>query len=419
MDKSPLKSSHILLTGRGRDWLAQFDYGDQENASRLIDSLTLVSHSEFERALSALILAHAATIEGPVALYATREMDPARSYFDQATSGAGPKTKNSQQIDAVASGSDLGSEARVAAMIRNLAKTDPNKILNHPSVSEMRSAKCRDIMVIDDFIGSGKRTSNFLNALWRDRSIQSWHSLGYIRFSAVAYSATQKGLARTRRLRFRPKVEIVRNCPTYSEMPWSKALRDALTKLCRKYAPRTSRPRMALGYGDTMAALVFEHGSPNNAPAILWAPFSDIKPWTPLFPDRTVLPAEASAFPPEIARRDPVSVLLDVGQKRLALSGALSRRGEIGATVLVVLALVAKGVRKASALGYATGLSSQDCARILERCVKWGFLTRTHRVTASGLAELKYARQITPTTPIPPKGEDDYYPKKLRRATSG
>jgi hypothetical protein len=139
MDRSPLKSNHILLTGRGRDWLAQFDYGDRENARRLIDSLTLVSHSEFERALADLILAHAAAVEGPIALYATREMDPARSYFDQAASGAGIREKNSQQVDAVASGSDLGSEARVAAMIRNLAKADPKKILNHPGVSGMRS----------------------------------------------------------------------------------------------------------------------------------------------------------------------------------------------------------------------------------------------------------------------------------------
>jgi hypothetical protein len=169
-----------------------------------------------------------------------------------------------------------------------------------------------------------------------------------------------------------------------------------------------------------MAALIFEHGSPNNAPAILWAPPNRRKFWKPLFPDRTVLSPEASSFPPEIARRDPVSVLLDVGQKRLALSGSLSRRGQIGATVLVVLGLVAKGVRKASALGYATGLSSVDCARILNRCVHWGFITRSCRITTTGLAELRYARSIDPTkSGIPLKGDEDYYPKKLRRATGG
>jgi hypothetical protein len=403
MRSAALKSSQILLTRRGTDWLAQFEYADREDASRLVESLTLISHSEFERALGEQILSFAATLDGPVSLYAVREIDPQKSCFEQTA------------LDL----SDLGSEARVAAMIRNIVKTDRKKFLSHPSVDEMRTAKCRTVIVVDDFIGSGERTSKFLHAIWQDSSIRSWHSLKYIRFAVVVYSATEKGLSRVRRIKCRPQVNIVRACPTYRQMPWSRALRDAIIKLCKKYATRTSRPRMALGYEGTMAALVFEHGCPNNAPAVLLAPPNDKKPWTPLFPDRSVLPAEASAFPPEIVRRDPVSVLLDVGQTQLALSGALSRRGEVGETVLVVLALVAKGVRKASALGYATGLTSKDCSRILERCVKWQFLTRSHRVTPRGLAELHYARQISPPASIPPRGEEDYYPKKLRRATGG
>jgi hypothetical protein len=140
----------------------------------------------------------------------------------------------------------------------------------------------------------------------------------------------------------------------------------------------------------------------------------------PLFPDRSVLGPEASAFPPEITRRDPADILRGIGQKRLAGSGALSRRGEAGATMLVVLGMLAKGVRSTNSISYATGLSREDCARILERCVKWEFVTTLHRVTPAGLAELRYAKteDISPTY-IPPKGEEDYYPKKLRGATGG
>jgi hypothetical protein len=419
MDPSLPKSTHILLTQRGANWLAQFDHDDRETAERLVDSLTLVSHSAFERALTDLIATHAAGVDGFVALYAAREIDPKKSYFDQAASDSTHKG-GSHRLDAVSSGSDLGSEARIAAMIRNIVKGEPNKFLNHPTVEKMRSVRCRSVVIVDDLIGSGKRVCDFLSALWQDRSIRSWRSLGYIQFAVISYSATEKGMARVRRLKtHQPQIVIARDCPTYHEMPWSKPLRTAAVRICRKYGSHTSRPGMALGYGDAMTALVFEHGSPNNVPAIFWAPSTSKKPWTPLFPDRAVLSPEASAFPPEIARRDPVSVLLDVGQKHLARSGSLSRRGDVGASVLVVLGLVAKGVRKASALGFATGLSSKDCARILERCVRWGFLTRTHRVTVTGLAELRYARGIISTTPIPQRGEDNYYPKKLRRATSG
>jgi hypothetical protein len=419
MNLSTPKSHHLLSTQRGRGWLAQFDSADLAVAERLVDSLTLVSHTAFERSLVQLIETLAAKVDGPVALYATREIDPSRSYFD-APAPANGKNKHPSSIDAVARGADLGSEARIAAMIRNLARAQPQKYLNHPGIDVMRKARCRTVMVIDDFIGSGKRTFEFIKAIWQDRSIRAWWSLGYIQFLAIAYSGTDTGLRRVRRARCRPQTEIVRSCPTYKTMPWPASIRDAFMQLCRKYARRTSRPRMGLGYGGTMAALIFEHGSPNNAPAILWAPSNDNRRWKPLFPDRTVLPPEASGFPPEIAGRDLTTVLLEAGQKNLALSGALSRRGRTGATVLVVLALVAKGIRKVSALGYATGLSSRDCARVLDRCVRWGFLTQTYRVTAAGIAELRHARTITSaTTGIPPRGEDDYYPKQLRRITGG
>jgi len=419
MDSPLLKSRDLLLTPRCKRWLGQFAASDQETAERLVENLTLVSHSAFERSLTELIQAQGDELQGPVALFAVREVDPAVSFFEQATVSVLAKT-GKKILTAIAPGSDVGSEARIAAMIRNIAKADGDKFLNHPTVEDMRSERCRAIFVVDDFIGSGKRVRDFLTAIWQDKSIRSWHSLRYIRFDVLAYSATDKGLRVAQRSPGRPVVEIVRGCPTIYEMPWPRSARRAVTKLCKKYGPRTSRPKMALGFADTMASLIFEHGSPNNVPAILWAPETAKTDWLPLFPGRSVLGPEASAFPPEITRRDPRAILRGVGQKRLAASGALSRRGEAGATILVVLGLLAKGVRKTTAISYATGLSREDCARILERCIKWGFVTTLHRVTPAGLAELRYAKgEDASPVYIPPKGEEDYYPKKLRGATGG
>lgn len=69
-------------TDRGKVWLAQFDADDRENAARLLSALTLVSHSAFERAVTALILTEAARVDGPVALYATRELNEDINYFE-------------------------------------------------------------------------------------------------------------------------------------------------------------------------------------------------------------------------------------------------------------------------------------------------------------------------------------------------
>jgi hypothetical protein len=170
MDSSFPKSTELLLTKRGREWLAQFDSDDHETADRLVDSLTLVSHSAFERALTELIQTHSAEIDGPVALFAAREIDPSSSYFEQAKT-QGKDNTHLRQVNALAPGSDHGSEARIAAMIRNIAKAERKKFLNHPNIAKMRTAKCRAVFVVDDFIGSGKRALSFLDAMWQDTSI--------------------------------------------------------------------------------------------------------------------------------------------------------------------------------------------------------------------------------------------------------
>lgn len=410
------KGFNLGNTARCVTWLSQFEASDAKTATRIISDLTLVSHSAFERALTVLIEREAKGIDGPLALYATREVAPRSRYFEQGKDGSG----SAAEIDAVARGSDLGSEARVAALIRNLSKTAPQKYLNHPTIEVMRLAKCRAIVVIDDFIGSGKRTRKFLEAMWLSSTIRSWHSRGSISFFALSYSSTDVGCTRVRSARCKPQIVHYRNCPTFWEMPWTPPIKDQVIRLCNIYGKKTSRPSMRLGFKQTMAALVFEHGCPNNAPAILWAPQEEGKEWQPLFPDRTILSQEASAFPPDVTRPPPASVLKDAGQHRLAASLAIETPGPIGPNILIMLALSAAGTRSLAALGYATGLAREECSLAIDDCIARGFLTPMLRVTAAGRAELKYASKLSPVqNKVPPKGEDDYYPRQLRGPTGG
>jgi hypothetical protein len=320
----------------------------------------------------------------------------------------------------VASGNDLGSEARIASLIRNLGRGSPNKYLNHPNIEEMRSARCHSLFLVDDFIGSGERTTQFWSSMWLNSTIRSWRSLQLIKTHAIAYSATLEGRRTVERARGKPEVNVERDCPTFYRMPWPSVDRREILDLIETYGHRTSMPMHANGYGGHATALVFEHGCPDNCPAILWAPPASGSNWLPLFPRRSVSPSDASAFPNEIARRDPVLVMTQAGQQRLAASGALAMRGPIGPTLLVVMGLAGKGVRSRAALGYATGLSAFRCAEILDRCVQWGLLTRTLRLTPEGAAELDSARRsgVLPTA-IPSRGSESYYPQQLRRPVDG
>jgi hypothetical protein len=399
MDVDTPRPSDLVLTQRGGEWLLQFAVDDREVARLALTSLTLISHSEFERGLTTTIEQAASSVEGKVAVFATREWQDGVPYFaDKAT-----------PTDAVARGSDLGSEARVAAIIRNLCRSRGDKLLNHPTLLEMETQKCRALLVVDDFVGSGERASEFLAAIWASPTIRSWSSLHLVRFLTVAYSATSRGRSAVEQSPTRPKVDIFRDCPTFDALPLPAKVRRQIAKLFDRYGTSIWTAR---GYRGTGASLVFEHGCPDNCPGIFW---DEAQAWKSMFPGRSVLSLEASAFPIEMARRDPTILMIGAGQPRLARSGALTRRGPIGAAVLVVLALVAQGQRSRSTIGFATGYNARDVGRVLEKCLRWKFITPSFRLTPAGAAELRHAKLLEPGGKwIPPLGSDEYYPMQLR-----
>ncbi|MET3437873.1 hypothetical protein [Sphingomonas sp. 1185] len=403
-------------TTRAKAWLSQFDDLDQEVAVRLLSSLTLVSHSAFERALQSLIEREAAAVEGPVALYATREADPDRNYFEAMGNPDSPFAP----LSAVPTGADLGSEARCAALIRNLAKTAKGKFLNHPSLETLRKEHARAIFVVDDIIGSGKRTTEFISAMWHSPSIMSWHSRHQIAFKALAFTATISGERRVGAHRCRPEVITARDCPTFEDVLWPDDIGQKVKDMFVVYGARTSRPKMRLGFADSMAALVFEHGCPNNVPAIFWAPTTKKASWEPLFPDRSILSEEASAFPPDILARDPVAILTELSGNEEGVPAAMFGPAPLGISATTILALVAKGVRSRAALNYAIGYDVKECTAILDRCVARGYLTPALRLTAAGRAELNFdGRSSNRLGRLPPIGSDMYYPRQLRGPPGG
>lgn len=404
----------LIYTERGKNWLAQFAADDQEAARKIAASLTLVSHSVFERAIQKSLENVFSERDQPLAFFAIREVDEKESYFDRHTDPATGK------INALVSGSDFGSEARVAAAIRNYCKTDPDRLLNHPSLNELKDKKCRTVVFVDDFIGSGERTAEFIGSFWVDPTFVSWFSLKYLKIVVVAYSGTERGLKRVGKHKAKPEITIERSCPTLRDMPWSHELRKSVLDVCERYGRRTSAGYYWDGYGSALAALVFEHSCPDNAPAILWAPTEKKKPWKPLFPNRVILAGEKSVFPPEVVRGDTISTLLDAGQTKLAASGQLARRGETGQLILIILALVAKRQRRQSTLCFATGLNRETCLKMIERLMKWGFLTPLMRLTERGRAELAAAKkQGKVYAGVLERGDKYYFPKQLRRTARG
>lgn len=417
-------SRKLILTQQGQRWLSQFDPLDQDAATLLASSLALVSHNEFRRKLEDQINEAATAVEGPVALFAVRELpkhspEPWMTPMVQAFYSCAVPSADGRSINPLDQTTDLGSEAIIVQIIRQITKANTNKFINHPTLEEMRVRRCRAIMLVDDFIGSGGRIIDFIQSLWMEPTIKSWHSTKFIAFHVVTYSAMESGAAHVRRHKANPTINFHREAPTLYTLPVSQERKNLLESLCRNYGKRAlkGRKNMWLGYKGGMCSLIFEHGCPNNTPAILWETKDTPVGWVGLFPYRTISGEVASVFPPEIIRGDAVSILMGSGQKQLARSGALSRAGEVGQTVLLILALVAGGHRKRSTISFATGLSTRDCERILERCIKWNFLTPQRRITPQGLAELRAAKKFRPgSKDAIERGSDYYYPRQLRGA---
>lgn len=414
-----MNQDHILLTNQGMAWLDGFRAQDLEAARNLVRGLTLVSLSSFSRTIDGMVRETANTNENPAALFAVREVHGDRSYFSQATARRRRREK-AGTVEPVGRTADIGSEGHVATQLRNIAKTAPSKYLNHPTVVTMRDQKCRTIIVVDDIVGSGRRTRGFLDAMWLDRTIRSWSSFGLIRFLVVAFAGTEGGIRYVKQAKCQPETLVYRDCPTYPNLPWPGSRRSEIIDLCKKYASQTSRPELALGFGGTMASLVFEHGCPNNAPAIIWAPAGKASNWEPLFPSRSVMPEQQSIFPLEIVRRDPISVLIDAGQLRLAET-EFQRTGRVNSKqTLMIIALIAKGVRRNEALAFATGLSNASLETVVHKCIGWGLITPTRRITAAGRAELDHARRTRRLVPrVPVLRSDSYFPRMLRGTTGG
>lgn len=404
-------AKHLLLTDIGEDWLRNFAEGDRPAARELVAALSLVSHNEFERGLNRLVVGLAQEVTGAVALYGARELP----------NGLNLEPTAPASVDATPRGGDIGSEGRVASLIRGICRSRPRKLLNHPTLNELRQQRVDVVLVLDDFIGSGERCTEYLNAVWEYPSVKSWVSYKAMRFVVAAYAGASDGIRRVQRHPAHPSVEVVRHCPTVKGLIWEQSRIDRVHNLCHRYAKVKKLYGPPLGYQDTGALLVFEHGCPNNAPAVLWAASKNDAEWQPLFSARSVEASMLSAFPPEIARRDPVHSLVEAGQKRMAGSMRHVIERPLPADIIVALTLIWRGRRRKESIADATGLTAREVENLLERCIAAGLISPLHRITGIGEKEIRGIRASTASsaTARVALGSDEYHPTALRSRIGG
>jgi hypothetical protein len=396
-------------------WLGQFEPEDQPVAVALLRAMMLVSRDAFAERLRELLLARLAKGRGPIGVYVERELPhrhgvPFRLFKETNTKvrrahGVGPQPiQPTKAYDA-----DVGSEGLVAQLVSEVCRAHPTQVFNHPGPDAIRKHRVRRFILVTDFIGSGKRARNYLQAAWRVRSVRSWWSgraTKGLSFEVVAYAATRSGRAAVERHSSRPEVHVVVGCPT---LDTAFSNRHA-HKLCLKYSPVPPSVMSPTGYASGGALIAFAHGVPNNAPLIL---HKRSKGWAPLFPAR-VTSATRQNFSAASAVDSIRAHLLEMRQIRLAEAGQIAGAKPHGQALLLVLAALSRPPRGAETISRKTGLTVLEVEAALKTALKTEWIDGQHRLTDLGHAQLEQARKTPIAEALPVEAPPFYYPSSLR-----
>jgi len=409
------------ITRESELWLQQFEADELETATELVRRFKFVGAAEFTFDLTHLI-ANAFGKDEVVALFVEREIkskaggDPIKMYDEQELPrglglpkrrravGAARPAVQSQRNDK----QSVGSEGIVANIVSKLAIRYPKRFLVQPSADAIRKHKPRHIVIVTDFIGSGRRVRRFLSSLWAVRSIRSWNSYKLVKFSICSYSATRKGVIAIEGHPCSAKVRMVAACPTI-DSSFAGEAGAAIATLCFKYAPHGSDP---MGYKDTGALMAFAHSCPNNVPAIFRVSSRSPTRWNALFESGSTIDL---AFELE-GGFDKVQLGLEaLDYENIALRSAFKNASRAQKHVILLLAAVRRGRRHLEQITTITGFGIREIVQSEQAAIDQKLLTPQFRLTSDGFSLLRRLNVPPRTTKIlPVENQAGYYPSALR-----
>ena len=393
-------------------WLDQFPGNDKATATKMLDEILLVNASELNNSITNRFdqILEKRTDNRPLALYAERDINKrngivmpifANAAQGRATgSGPSPIPSNNPRHK------DVGSEGIIANLITSYCRKNRKLTLNHPGPDELRSKRAGPIIIATDFIGSGQRVLDMLEAFRAVASIRSWRSLKYIDFYVVAYSGTKRGIRRVEENGLQPKVCVERGCPTIYNA-FREPMRTKVTNLCGTYPPKSNH---TYGYQKTGALIAFEHGIPNNAPAMLHRKH---KGWQPLFPQRSTISAR-NQFPRTNSQEieDRANKLLAINKTENYLTDS---RGKQWVMTMLVLAAIEAGKHTYAEISSYSRVDQNKVKEIIKctETAKW--TTKRNRLSRLGRSELKRLRKRRARNPVIVNSDKSYYyPTQLR-----
>lgn len=381
-----------------RQWIEQFDLVDKYAAELLLQSLKFVSFSEFESSIQVQVesIVNKVQIKDKACVAIFPVSKNLTNKFNQ-------EKERKQEND---------SSGRIAHTLKNLERKLGSKVEVSPRIKSMANKKVRHIIYVDDFIGSGQRIIDF----WQDdvsKSVKSWVSGGYCQVWLVCYTAHAQGVERIVKKLNAFEEATIRT--TIGPLGKSSIIQsERLKELVVKYGARTSKPNVSLGYGANCTPIIFQHGCPNNAPAILWVNGKPNKRtnsisedrWDALFSERSIDTSLYPLFDKNITFQSYPELLWSAGQFRLAIE-FLESENEEAKLHNLILALASKKYtrRRISEILIPIGDESEVAINTL---TKHGLIDEDMNLSIFGRDVLERNRRKK--NEFVDKDYEDYYP---------
>ncbi len=400
-------------------WLDQFDAADRTDAAKLLALVRLVPSDLLRAEFIGLLEDRLARGKTPVGLFNESERrkwkgKPNRLFKEKKRANPAAKGKKIARAYGNAGpplvprqhyvDEEIGSEGVMANILTQFWKTHRQSVILSPGPDRFRRERIRRFILNTDFIGSGKRVEDYLNAAWRLGSVRSWWSrrgTGGLHFEVVAYAGTDEGIARVEKHPCQPQVFVVTRCPTIRTV-FLPAHATVMEDLCTRYAPPGSE---AFGFSKVGALLAFGHGMPNNAPVMFW---KSTPKWRALFPERTTI---STGSPFSVASSETLQ------KERLELA---SETVVVGPPIVpvdvetIVLSALRRSPRHAEAVSGRLGLDLPRVHDALKQIRQRGWIDEHQQLTERGRLVIKRLVKSETQTTLPKRPEELYFPESLR-----
>ncbi len=407
----------LSKTVTGRAWVAQFAPADQVAAAAMLDAMLLLNEEQVATSIRTALDRIATGLrhrKKRIALYAEREFAEAAIFRSaliadgrgklrrRAEGRAGPPAVNPPR-----GRSRVGSEGPIAFLASQQKDAWPKVFMNHPGPDALRgkTSPAGEIIILTDFIGSGRRVRTMLDKFWAVPSVRSWVSRKLVKFRVVAAAATSSGISQVRMHRLRPEVVSEWIAPVV-DWQLSSTYYYAWRSLIGTYGPASGRGAGRSGYGDKAALIAFSYRIPNNTPAII---HQSSGTWSALY-DGPMPSVLNSLFG---VRQ--MSQIIDEAAASNGVELQPSLTAEERQMILVLSLLKGRWHRGSEmALAARTGMAVPALMDVLRKGLAQGLIYQSGRLTDKGYTFLSAGGVAERSKPLVETNLQPYYPEALR-----